>query len=144
MISINELLLDKTISLNFDYNTLIKAEDEIIAFKDFNTNITLVETNQQEYYILCECQGVLVLPCTRTLDEVDYEISLNFEIVFGQSQVSEYSFDEFKDLKTILYANILLEKPVKIYSQKGLLMDIKFDEDIKDNKNLIDIKDLIE
>jgi uncharacterized protein len=82
--------------------------------------------DQEEFVFDLHIQGKLVLPCARTLVEVEYPIDLKIEEVFTTFQDEETNYIEgiTIDLLPVIWSNILLDKPMRIVSPDAEDLDM--------------------
>jgi len=113
-ISLTDLKEQTSIDFTFDYSNLIKDFEDII-------NIELTHIQGKSTYQLGELKlnlnirTKLDLLCSKTLKPVPYEMNFDEEIIFGETQDSDYLLDEVNNLADIIFGYIISEKPYTIY-----------------------------
>ena len=103
-----------------------------------------------DYQIDINIKGKMTLPCSLTLEEVEYPFDIN--VIENLSEIDEnYKKSEKTiDILPIIWENILMEIPMKIVSPKAKNMKTKgegweliTDSEDKGNHSLAKLKDLL-
>ncbi|WP_416826953.1 YceD family protein [Ectobacillus polymachus] len=112
--------------------------DEMVTFdvSDWNTDIRNVfpvhvtgkaEFSANKYTFHLRVQGTMILPCSRTLEDVLYPFDIITTEVFVASQEEyvayvdvHYLQGEVLDLLPVIKENIILEIPMQVFSEKAL------------------------
>lgn len=133
--------------ITFPKEDLIKANILDMDKVKVSGNIDL---QNDEYYLYLNIKGKMVLPCSLTLEPVDYPFNINIE--GNLSELTENFKNDQKtiDILPIIWENILMEIPMKVISPKAKEMKTKGDgwELITDsvnkgNQSLAKLKDLL-
>lgn len=114
--------IDSFIEVNFDFDVdkeLLKSNN-IIDIKNIIVNGT-VSNDYDGYYLDLNVNGILVLPCSVTLNPVDYKIDIKIE---GNSKEIAEEIENFDkndentlDIFPIIWENILMEIPIRVVSE---------------------------
>ena len=103
-----------------------------------------------DYQIDINIKGKMILPCSLTLEEVEYPFDIN--VIENLSEIDEnYKKSEKTiDILPIIWENILMEIPMKVVSPKAKNMKTKgdgweliTDSESKANNSLAKLKDLL-
>ena len=103
-----------------------------------------------DYQIDINIKGKMILPCSLTLEEVEYPFDIN--VIENLSEIDEnYKKSEKTiDILPIIWENILMEIPMKVISPKAKDMKTKgdgweliTDSEEKGNNSLAKLKDLL-
>lgn len=110
------------------YNNLYKipVEGEIIIPEDYleNTDIIRISpvkvngylfNNEEEYELVINIKGTMILPCARTLKEVKYPFNIDVDEIIDDNndkslEISQNSLDIFP----IVWQNILVDVPLRV------------------------------
>ena len=128
--------MDVQMPLEYYQNTGILRMDPI----HFEGSIK--KDNNQDFYLSFTLKGNVFLEDARTLDEVPYEISCNFEEKIDE--MSEFCGRFLKnnqntlDILSILWENIVLEIPISYTLSEEDLSRVSFGEEIPDNNQEVD------
>ena len=119
---------------NTDIRNLKEVKFDGKMYYDYDNNLKLEG----------ECNGVMILPDSITLDDIEYPFSfeIDYEINENNEEIREY-YEKNKntlDILGILWQNIVLEVPMRITNAK--IEDIKTSGDgwelVNENKKEID------
>ena len=103
-----------------------------------------------DYQIDINIKGKMILPCSLTLEEIEYPFDIN--VIENLSEIDEnYKKSEKTiDILPIIWENILMEIPMKVISPKAKDMKTKgdgweliTDSKEKGNNSLAKLKDLL-
>ncbi|MDD2377352.1 MAG: DUF177 domain-containing protein [Bacilli bacterium] len=114
---------------SFDESYLSKTE----LLKLDNVHITgyLTKDNMENIILNLVIEGSMVLPCSLTLEPVDYpfkiEINDNLEKIYEEIDEKLPNFEKTIDILPIIWENILMEIPMKVTSSD--IKDIKLSGD---------------
>lgn len=95
---------------------------ELLDLKDIQVKGT-IDMQYDTYHIEATISGIMVLPCSITLEEVDYPFSvfidtdLDEQLDRGQKKYRNY--ENAIDIFPIIWENILMEIPMKVVSKKA-------------------------
>ena len=144
IIDITRLLsgVDKTIPLDITYS-FNKEEllgTDLIELNDVSIKGEITKNNRNELLINCEVNGVMVLPCSITLEPVNYPFSViidgNLEEMLEEINENSQKIENSIDIFPIIWENVLMEIPMKVVSEKA--KNLKLEGDgwrlITDNK----------
>ena len=103
--------------VRIDDESLKKAN--ILALKDTKVEGT-ISKSEDDYYLDCSIKGLMVHPCSLTLEPVDYPFNIKVEGIVGQmlEEIGEFSKNAQNsiDILPIIWENILMEIPMKVIS----------------------------
>ena len=109
-----------------------------------------VTSELEEYFIKLNIKGKMVLPCSLTLEPVDYPFTLEIEENLNEMMENFKKTQKTIDILPIIWENILMEIPMKIVSPKAKNMKTKgdgweliTDSEPKANSSLAKLKDLL-
>ncbi len=113
--------IDETVDI-----TPFLSGTDIIRASKIKVTGTFEIFDQEEFVFDLHIQGNLILPCARTLVEVEYPIDLEIEEVFTTFQDEETNYIEgiTIDLLPVIWSNILLDKPMRIVSDDAKDLDM--------------------
>lgn len=114
------------IDLKQDYQDYLSNTQDILAIKPAHIQGKLVRVDQVVTANL-DVQVDLVLACAKTLKPVDYKLSFQAEIVFGQDEDADYQLEDPLDLTDIIFGYIVSEKPYVIYHPDA--SEVSFEEE---------------
>ena len=131
----------------FPKNVLVKAG--ILSMNEIHIQGE-VTSELEEYFIKLNIKGKMVLPCSLTLEPVDYSFTLEIEENLNEMMENFKKTQKTIDILPIIWENILMEIPMKVVSPKAKNMKTKGDgwELITDsvpkaNSSLAKLKDLL-
>ena len=103
-----------------------------------------------EYFLNISLKGKMVLPCSLTLEPVDYPFTLEIEENLNEMMENFKKTQKTIDILPIIWENILMEIPMKVVSPKAKNMKTKgdgweliTDSEPKANSSLAKLKDLL-
>ena len=103
-----------------------------------------------EYFLNLNLKGKMVLPCSLTLEPVDYPFTLEIEENLNEMMENFKKSQKTIDILPIIWENILMEIPMKVVSPKAKNMKTKgdgweliTDSEPKANSSLAKLKDLL-
>lgn len=109
-----------------------------------------VDLQNDEYYLYLNIKGKMVLPCSLTLEPVDYPFDINVEENLSELTENFKNDQKSIDILPIIWENILMEIPMKVISPKAKEMKTKgdgweliTDSENKGNQSLAKLKDLL-
>jgi uncharacterized metal-binding protein YceD (DUF177 family) len=113
-LSLNDLKEQTSINLTVDYANNIKDFNDIMSID--LTQITGQSTYQLgELKLNLNVRTKLELLCAKTLKPVSFDMNFDTEIIFGETEESDYYLEEANDLSEIIFGYIISEKPYTIY-----------------------------
>ena len=102
--------LDKSLYENTDIRSLSKIDVSIKIYRSTDTSYTMD----------LEISGIMVLPCSVTLKDVNYPFSIKTEIKLSNNDELDEEYVKINqnsiDIIPIIWQNILLEIPLKVVS----------------------------
>ena len=112
-IDISKLKLNQTridLSGNYELDKDLFKETEIKEINDLKVDGYITD----EYHIYLEVKGIMVLPDSRTLENVEHKFS--FIVDENQDEIQEFlkNYENSLDLQALLWENIILEIPIRI------------------------------
>lgn len=147
-LDLNELIQKEQIiidsEVNFPKEDLTKAG--ILEMKNLKVKGTL----DKNMHLALNVEGIMVLPCSLTLEPTDYpftvEIEENLEELLENSKKTQKTID----ILPIIWENILMEIPIKVINPnaknmktKGEGWELITDGEEKANNSLAKLKDLL-
>lgn len=125
--------VDKNIPLDIKYS-FNKEEllgTDLIELNDVSIKGEITKNNRNELLINCEVSGVMVLPCSITLEPVNYPFSViidgNLEEMLEEINENSQKIENSIDIFPIIWENVLMEIPMKVVSEKA--KDLKLEGD---------------
>jgi uncharacterized protein len=122
-------------------------EANIISMDPIKVIGSISKDDFEDYFLNIDITGKMVLPCSRTLEPVDYP----FQIKVSENLEEDENFKKSQktiDILPIIWENILLEIPMRIISPKASQMKTKGEgweliTEEKENHSLAKLKDLL-
>ena len=109
-----------------------------------------VTSDLEEYFLNLNIKGKMVLPCSLTLEPVDYPFTLKIDENLNELIENFKKNQKTIDILPIIWENILMEIPMKVISPKAKDMKTKgdgweliTDSKEKGNNSLAKLKDLL-
>ena len=103
-----------------------------------------------EYFLNLNLKGKMVLPCSLTLEPVDFPFTLEIEENLNEMIENFKKSQKTIDILPIIWENILMEIPMKVVSPKAKNIKTKgegweliTDSELKANNSLAKLKDLL-
>lgn len=94
------------------------AKTEIIELKKTTIKGTIYPYGEEDYELNLLVEGVMILPCSITLEPVDYKFSTEISGVYTEMMSEIENFDKkvknSLDIFPIIWENILMEIPIKV------------------------------
>lgn len=145
-ISINEnITIDKEEFLNTD----------IIELKSANVKGNIYKYGEDDYELDLVLTGTMILPCSITLQPVDYDFNAEIQGVYTKMMEEIENFDKkienSLDIFPIIWENILMEIPIKVTCPEATDLKLSGDgwklvteEDLGNTSSAFDkLKDLL-
>lgn len=100
----------------FDFHPFITNNDEIYDVSLIEVKGTINQIDLDTYQFTYQVTGKLVLPCSLTLEPVDYLIDEEFDEVYSTKNDEDFYLIEKNtiDLEKIVWANIILSIPIRV------------------------------
>lgn len=103
----------------------------ILKLDNININGNITKNSLNELIIDLEVSGIMVLPCSRTLEPVDYKfqtkIEGNLEEILKEINENDKKIENSIDILPIIWENILMEIPMRVISEKAENIELKGD-----------------
>ena len=110
------------------YNNLYKLpiKGEVIVPKEMleNTDIRRISpvkvdgyifNNEEEYELYITIKGTMILPCARTLKDVEYPFSSEIDEIIGENDANSLEINQNRlDIFPIVWQNILVDVPLRV------------------------------
>ena len=110
------------------YNNLYKLpiKCEVIVPKEMlkNTDIRRISpvkvegyifNNEEEYELYITIKGTMILPCARTLKDVEYPFSSEIDEIIGENDDNSLEINQNRlDIFPIVWQNILVDVPLRV------------------------------
>ncbi len=141
----NDITIDKEEFLNTD----------IIELKKANIKGTISRYGEDDYELDLVLTGTMVLPCSITLQPVDYDFSAEIQGVYTEmmQEIENFSkkIENSLDIFPIIWENILMEIPIKVTCPEATDLKLSGDgwklvteEDLGNTSSAFDkLKDLL-
>ena len=114
------------------------------------TKVKIIGTIDQEYNLNITIKGKMILPCSLTLEPVDYPFNIKIEENLTEFIENSKKTKKTIDILPIIWENILMEIPMKVVSPnakniktKGDGWELITDSEDKGNHSLAKLKDLL-
>ena len=118
----DEIIINE--DLSFDESI---KETEIIDIKNTKVTGKIYIDSLDNYIINLKINGIMILPCSRTLKPTEYEftseIDENLEEIIGNFKKNQKTID----ILPIIWENILMEIPIRIINPKADEIKLKGD-----------------
>lgn len=100
----------------FDFHPFITNNDEIYDVSLIEVKGTINQIDLDTYQFTYQVTGKLVLPCSLTLEPVDYLIDEEFDEVYSTKNDEDFYLIEKNtiDLEKIVWANIILSISIRV------------------------------
>lgn len=100
----------------FDFHSFITNDEEIYDVSLIEVKGTINQIDLDTYQFTYQVSGKLVLPCSLTLEPVDYLIDEEFDEVYSTKSDEDFYLIEKNtiDLEKIVWANIILSIPIRV------------------------------
>ncbi len=112
--TIHELKEKALLEFTHDYTNHLKNTVDILKIEPANIKCTN-QWIENELYMKVQLDVNMDLACAITLKPVPYEMHLECEIVFGDSEDADFLLTDPLELTDILFGYIVSEKPYTIY-----------------------------
>ena len=125
--------VDKNIPLDIKYsfNKEGLQGTDLIELNDVSIKGEITKNNRNELLINCEVNGVMVLPCSITLEPVNYPFSViidgNLEEMLEEINENSQKIENSIDIFPIIWENVLMEIPMKVVSEKAKNLKLEGD-----------------
>lgn len=147
---IEEITFEDTIVFDKEYTN----RTEIRELKPVNVSGTITKTVDDLCYLSIQVDGVMILPCSISLEDVEYPFHIDINEILSENieeyeeyiKISENSIDIFP----IIWQNIVMEIPLKVVSPKvnrrnisgeGWKLISEDEEETDESNNLLDNKE---
>ena len=142
-------------------NDQIKIDEEVSFPKEDIIKAGMLSLNQvkvtgeiiekaSDYQLDLTIKGKMVLPCSLTLEPVDYPFSVDINENLSEIMENCKKNEKTIDILPIIWENILMEIPMRVISPNAKNMQTKgdgweliTDNNEKGNKSLSQLKDLL-
>ena len=104
--------LDENIFINEDYY----KNTDIRKLKDIHVNGEIKIDYDDFINLNLEIDGIMVLPCAKTLKDVDYKFNTIIEESIGKFEEIYKNNKNTLEITDILWENIVLEIPIRVVS----------------------------
>lgn len=106
-------------SVEYDFHDRIANIDDILDISIVKVNGTGQNVYDDRYVFNIHIECVMTLECARTLEPVIFPINLDIEEVFDTVDDGEVNYIEKNtiDIDNIIWENIYLEKPMRIFKE---------------------------
>ena len=147
-----EEYIDIDFKYSFDSNYLNQAD--LLKLDDVSVKGEITKNSLDDIQIDLNIEGVMVLPCSITLEPVEYpfstKVSESLEELIKQTSENLKKDENTLDILPIIWENILMEIPMKVVSENANTSNLKGDgwefiteERKKTNPELEKLKDLL-
>jgi len=125
--------VDKIIPLDITYSfdkEIIKDTD-LLKLDNVSIKGEITKNSRNELLINCEVSGIMVLPCSITLEPVDYPFNIiidgNLEEMMEEINENSQKIENSIDIFPIIWENVLMEIPMKVVSEKAKNLKLEGD-----------------
>ncbi|MDD4036080.1 MAG: YceD family protein [Bacilli bacterium] len=105
--------------MNFD-STYISNTD-IRKLDNIKVKGNITKSSSHIYHLILNVSGIMVLPCSITLEDVEYPFSINIsEILSDLDDIDENYLkinSNIIDISSIIWQNIILEVPIRVVKE---------------------------
>ena len=159
LIDISKLLNGNELNLEVNEKVEISEEQlkdtEIISLKDTYVKGYITMDDDRNFYLDLVLSGTMVLPCSITLEPVDYDFNTEIQGVYTEMMKEIENFDKkvenTLDIFPIIWENILMEIPIKVTCPEATNLKMSGDgwklvteEDLEKTTSAFDkLKDLL-
>lgn len=95
----------------------------ILGLKDAYTDGRIYLDSEDNVQIECSIHGIMILPCSVTLEPVEYPFDIKVEddlySLLGEIRENFKKNENSIDISPIIWENILMEIPMKVTSEKA-------------------------
>lgn len=110
------------IDFNYSFNEDELKGTDLISLDNVKIN-GILENSYDDYHLDVEINGIMVLPCAITLEDVSHPFSIkideNIEEFFENEEKKFKTCENTIDIFPIIWENILMEIPMKVVSEKA-------------------------
>lgn len=151
----NSIETEVDVDCEVSFNEADIENNDILELKPVSVKGKIVKTSLDNYRVILNVTGKMVLPCAITLKPVDYPFVIDIDEIFSDD-AEEMSKKVKKcentiDILPIVWENILMEIPMRVVSPDASLEKIEGDgwkvitEDSQNiNPELAKLKDLLD
>ena len=121
--------IDSSVDINKDYK-FSKEQLENTELIELNCHIegAITKNLQNELWLDCYLDGVMILPCAITLKPTKYEFSVDINDSFDNLfEKNDKNYSNSIDIFPIIWENILMEIPMRVVSESA--HDVKLSGD---------------
>lgn len=104
----------KKIDKFFDFSNLIDKNNDILEIGECHVTGSIIP-GYEELDLNIDINVDLVLASSRSLKPVNHHLSFNLVLNFGNGKEADFVLSNEIDLEEIVFAHILLEKPLTIF-----------------------------
>ena len=131
------------------------SNTDIIELKNTKVNGNIFKYGEDDYELDLLLSGTMVLPCSITLEPVDYDFNVEIQGVYRELMQEIENFDKkienTLDIFPIIWENILMEIPIKVTCPEATDLKLSGDgwklvteEDLEKTTSAFDkLKDLL-
>ena len=157
-IDITKLKNSMTNSIEVNETIIFNKDDienaEMLDLKDVFVSGSISKNSLDDYNVLLNVTGKMILPCAVTLKPVDYPFTIEIDEIFSED-AEEMSkkikkFENTIDILPIVWENILMEIPMRVVSPDASLEKIEgngwklvTEDDKCENPELAKLRDLL-
>jgi uncharacterized protein len=105
--------------INFDIDVLNKAG--IKSMNPVNVKGEITKNDISIYHINLNIKGVMILPCSLTLVDVEYKFDINYDEDINEDDENLKIVGNYLDIIPIVWENIVTEIPLKVISTNAKL-----------------------
>lgn len=99
----------------------IYKDTDIRRLSDIDVDASIKRVTDSSYKMNLEIKGVMVLPCSVTLKDVDYPFDIKTEVKLSNDDELDEDYVKINqntiDILSIIWQNIVLEIPLKVVSE---------------------------
>ena len=100
----------------FDYHNRIANSEDFYDVSLVDVSGTINRIDLDTYQFTYHVSGKLILPCSLTLEPVDYELNDDFDEIYSTKKDDDFYLIEKNtiDLEKIIWSNIVLSIPLRV------------------------------
>lgn len=115
--SVNELNYVDTITID----EAMYKDTDIRSLSEIEVDANIRRITESSYQMILKIKGVMILPCSITLKDVEYPFNIETEVKIGDDDENNEDYVKIIqnniDIISIIWQNIVLEIPIKVVSK---------------------------
>jgi len=111
----SEINWQKEINVLLDFDGFKLEENGIIEVKKCHVS-GIITSQKDEMNLNIDIDSILILASTLSLKPVNYNLKFNLNLIYSNKQNADFALVNKIDLREVVFAHVLLEKPMVIYA----------------------------